>query len=142
MLLSVLNSVDYSIISSAISHLLKEVALSTAENDVISAYPIDELINSPDNKVVRMVLGRELLKPEMMAMERLYNIPELRPILSHHYALLSSAIHAPGHIAPKMIASVLKGVAEAIRTDEALCRLDVKRVVPEIEEVLSVIASR
>ena len=41
-----------------------------------------------------------------------------------------------------MIAAVLKGVAEMIRTDEALCRIDVTKVVPQIEEVLSTIAAR
>ena len=41
-----------------------------------------------------------------------------------------------------MIAAVLKDVAEVISTDEALCRLDVRRIVPEIEDILAITAER
>ena len=132
-----MNSVDHSAIRTTLSHLHRELASELSTLSSIKGYPLDELLNSPSKAIIISKLAREILTPETMAVERLYNIPELRPILSRYYALLSSVIQAPTPAIPKMIAAVLKEVAEMIRTDEALCRLDVSRVVPEIEGVLT-----
>ena len=131
-----MNSVDHSAIHITLSHLHRELASELSILSSIKAYPLHELLNTPSKTIISK-LSKEILEPETMAVERLYNIPELRPILSRYYALLSSVVQAPMPVVPKMIAAVLKEVAEMIRTDEALCRLDMSRVVPAIEEVLT-----